>query len=140
MKEKEEDGIPCVADADDMIHIAESELKQLVRQDTRCICESEERVIRENRSQPHGPSMQNGFVAKTTQAGVSMNNLNLLPNDNVSENRKEGKYSGHSRLSIYDKKWNMVDFEAICQIPYSGPTSVGMCYNDNFVTSIDEFG
>jgi hypothetical protein len=46
-----------MADANDMIDVAQDKLQQLVRQDTGRICKSEQGVIRKDSPQPHGTGM-----------------------------------------------------------------------------------
>jgi len=66
--------------------------------------------------------------------------LNLLSDYDVSKDWKERKDGWKSSFSIDDEERYMVHFETICQIPNAFPTFVGMCYNDDFVTAIDELG
>lgn len=49
--------VPCVADTNDMIHVTQSELEQLVREDTGSIRKSKKTMIRKDRPQAHGPRM-----------------------------------------------------------------------------------
>jgi hypothetical protein len=46
-------------------------------------------MVSKDRSQAHGSGVQNGFVAETAQALVSMNDLDLLPDDDVPKDREE---------------------------------------------------
>lgn len=127
-----------MADADNMIHVAQRKLQELVRQDTRGICEAKQRMIGKDSSQTHGPCMQNCFMAQATQTSMAVHNLDLLPNNNVSENGKERKDSRHSRLSINYKEWNMIDLEAIGEISDACPTLIRMSDDDNFVAPVYE--
>jgi len=52
-----------MADADDMVDVAERELQQLVREDAARVCKSEEAVVGEYRAQAHGSCMLNSFIA-----------------------------------------------------------------------------
>lgn len=70
---------------------------------------------------------------------MPMDNLDLFANDNVPKDREEWEYRGHSRLAVYNEERNMVDFEAIGKVSDSGAAFVGMCDNDDFVTSVNEF-
>ena len=79
-------------------------------------------------------------MAQTTQAGVPMDDFNLLSQNDVPEYREEGKDSGESRFSIYDKERHMVDFETICEIPDTRSSLIGMGDDDDFVAAIDELG
>jgi hypothetical protein len=102
-----------MTDADDMIHIAQSELQQFVRQDARSICKSKQRMIRKHRPQIHRPGMQDSLMAKTAQARMAVHNLNLFPDDDVSKYRKKGEDCWKSGFSIDDKEWYMIYFEAV---------------------------
>lgn len=128
-----------MADAYNMINITQREFEELVGQYTPSVCESKQRMISEDRPQPHGPTMQNCFMTQTTQAPVAMHNLNLLPNHNVPEYREEGKYGWESRVPVHDKKGDMVDFEAIREISYASSTFVGMGNDDDLVSTVYEF-
>lgn len=44
---------------------------------------------------------------------MTMHDLNLLSNDDVSEDGKEGKYSRESGLSIYYEKRHMIHFKTV---------------------------
>jgi len=46
--------------------------------------------------------MQDSFMAETTQACMTMYNFNLLSNDNVSEDRKEGEDRWKGRGAVDD--------------------------------------
>jgi hypothetical protein len=46
-------------------------------------------MVSEDCPQSHGSSVQNRLVAETAQALVPMNDLDLLPDDDISKNRKE---------------------------------------------------
>ena len=46
-----------MAHSDDMIHVAQSKLQQLIRQDTRRIREAKKRMIRKDSPQSHSPRM-----------------------------------------------------------------------------------
>jgi len=70
---------------------------------------------------------------------MSMHNLNLLANDDVSEYRKEGKDCRERRLAINDEEGHMIDFETVGKISYSTTTFVCMRYDDDLVPTVDEF-
>lgn len=79
-------------------------------------------------------------MTKGTETSMAMNNLNFFSYDDVAEDGKEGKYSWHSRLSIDDKKWDVIDFEAIGKISYTSTAFICMGDDDHFMTAVDEFG
>lgn len=51
-------------DADHMVHIAQAELKQLVRHNARSIAEAKERMVSEHRPETHGPGMQDALMTQ----------------------------------------------------------------------------
>ena len=69
---------------------------------------------------------------------MAMYNLDLLSNDDIAEDWKEGEYGWKGRCAVDDEKGDMVDFEAVREIPHSRAPFVGVRYNDDFVSSIDE--
>ena len=82
--------------------------------------------------------MQDSLIAQIAQAPMSMHNLDLLPNDDVPKDWKERKDGGECGGTVDDEKWDMVDFETIGEIADTCPSFVGVCYDDHFVSSIDE--
>lgn len=68
-----------------------------------------------------------------------MHNLNLLADDDISEYGKEGKDCGERRLAINDEERYVIDFETIGEVSYSASTFVCMRYDDDLVSTIDEF-
>lgn len=80
-----------------MANIAQTELEQLVRHYTGRITESKETVVREDGVQTHRSSMQQSFVAKIAERSMAVNNLNLLSDENLPENRKRGEDSRKGR-------------------------------------------
>jgi len=77
-------------------------------------------------------------VAETAQALVSMNDLDLLSNHDVSKDREKGEHCGHCRLPVYDQERHMVDFKPIGEVPDACAAFIGMSYDNNFVSSIDK--
>lgn len=54
-----------MTDADDMVNVTQCKLQELVCEDRPSIGKAKETVVCEDRPQPHGSSVQNGFVAQT---------------------------------------------------------------------------
>lgn len=84
--------------------------------------------------------MKNSFMAKIAQAPMTMHNLNLFSDYDVSKNGEKRKHRWHRCFSIDNKKWNMVDFETIRQIANALPAFVGMSDDNDFVPAINELG
>ena len=133
-----QDYLPSMAYSNDMVHIAQSELQQLIRQDTRSIREPKQRMIRKYCSQPHGPGMQDSLVTQTTQACMPMYNLNPLSEDDIPENWEEGEDGRKSRFSVDDKKRNMVDLETVRKIANASSPFIRMSDDDDFMATVDE--
>lgn len=55
--------IPGMADAYDMVHVAQSELQELIGKYSPGVCEAKETVVRKYCPQPHGSSMQYSLMA-----------------------------------------------------------------------------
>lgn len=79
-------------------------------------------------------------MAQAAETSVAMHNLYLLPDDNVSEDRKEGEDGRERRFAVYDEERNVVDLQAICEIADTGAAFVGMGDDDDFVAAVDELG
>ena len=129
-----------MAHSDDMIHIAQRKLQQLVRQDTRRIREAKKRMIRKHSPQPHSPRMQNRLMTKTTQTRMPMHNLNPLPQNDIPKYRKKRKHSRERGFPVDDKERHMVDFETVGQIADARSALIGMGDDDDLVAAIDELG
>ena len=71
---------------------------------------------------------------------MTMHDFNLLSNDNVAENWKEGEDRGEGGCSVDDQKWDMVDFETVGEISYTRPPLVRMGDDNDFMTAVDELG
>lgn len=78
-------------------------------------------------------------MAKTTETGMTMNNLDLLPNDDVSKDRKEGKDGGEGGLAVDDKERDMVDLEAVGEVADSSAAFVCVGDDDHLMSPINEF-
>lgn len=77
--------IPCVTDTDNMIHVAQDELEDLVRQDAGRIRKAEQGVIGEDGPQTHGPRMQNSLMTEITETCVTVHDLDPLSNDDITK-------------------------------------------------------
>lgn len=82
--------------------------------------------------------MENCLNAEATQTGMSMNNLDLFSNDNVSKDREEREDGWKGSFAIDNEKWHVVDFETIREVMNTCSTIIGMRDNDNLVSSINE--
>lgn len=76
-------------------------------------------------------------MTKVAEACMPMDDLDLLANDDVSEDGKEGEDCRKSRFPVDDKEGNVVDFETICKISNSGTALICMRDDDDFVSAIN---
>lgn len=67
-----------------------------------------------------------------------MHDLYLLPDDNIPEHWEEGKDRGEAGGAIDDQERNVVDFEAIGEVPHTRSPFICMRYNYYFVPPIDK--
>ena len=83
--------------------------------------------------------MEDRFVTEIAKTGMSMDYLDLLSYDNVAEQWEEGEDGRKGGLAVNGPERHIVDFEAIGKVsdPRSSLECVG--YDDDFVTTIDEF-
>jgi hypothetical protein len=130
---------PSVTDADNMIHITQSKLEQLIRKYARRIRKPKQTMIRKDCPQPHRPRMQYRLMAQTTQTSMSVYNPNALAYDNVAEDGEEGEDGGEGCFAVDDPKGDVVDFEAVGQVAYAFAAGVSVCDDDDFVAAVDEF-
>ena len=79
-------------------------------------------------------------MAHAAKTGMSMNNLNLLAQDDVAKDGEEGEDGWECRFSVDDEERYMVDLKPIRQVSYPRSPFVCMCDDDDLVTSIDQLG
>lgn len=127
-----------MADTDDMIYVAQSELEKLVCQNTSCVCEAEQTMVRKDSPQAHSPCMENCLLAKITETCMTVDDLNSFSNDDVAKDGKEREHCWESRLPINHQKRNMIDFEAVGQIPYALATFVCMSDDYDLVAAVNQ--
>lgn len=121
-----------------MVHIAQSELQELVGEDGSCIRETEQGMVRKDRPQSHCTRMEDSLLTETAQASMSMDNLNLFADDNVSKYGEERKDGGHRRLAVDDEEGHMVDLESVCEVADPSATLVRMGDDNDFVSAVDQ--
>lgn len=128
-----------MANTDDMIDVAQGKLEQFISENRAGVGKPKQGMVREDSPQTHSPGVEDRFMTETTQAGVSVDYVDLLADDDVPKNWKEGENRGHSRLAVYNKEGNVVDLESIGKVPDSGAALVGMSNDNDFVAAINEF-
>lgn len=86
----------------------------------------------------HGASMQCCFPAQAAEGGMPMYNIDLLSDDNVAEDRKEGEDGRQGGGTVDDPEGHVVDLEAVGQVANALAVVVGVSYDDYFVASVNE--
>ena len=71
---------------------------------------------------------------------MAMYNRDLFSNKDVSEDWKAGENGWEGSCAVDDKKWDVVDFEAICEVSYAGSTLICVRYYYDFMASVDKLG
>ena len=70
---------------------------------------------------------------------MSVYDFDALADYNVAEDGEEGEDGRKGRLAIDDEEWDVVDLEAIGQVTNACSASIGMCDDDDLVSTVDEF-
>jgi hypothetical protein len=83
--------------------------------------------------------MENGLCAKATQAGMAMDYLNLLSDDDIAEYGEEREDGRECRLAVDDEEWNVVDLQSVGEVTDSSASFVRVGNNNDFVSPINEF-
>lgn len=96
-------------------------------------------MVREDSPQSHSTGMEDSFSTKATQTGMSVDNVDVLPNNNIPEYGEEREDGRECGFAVDDEEWDVVDLESIGEVTDSRPPFVCMCNNNNFVSPIDEF-
>jgi hypothetical protein len=69
---------------------------------------------------------------------MTMDDLDLLPDEDVAQDGEKGEHCWHSGFAIDDQERDMVDLETIGEIVDSCPTFVGVGDHDDLVATIDQ--
>ena len=83
-------------------------------------------------------SADDGFMTQAAQTSVAVDDFNLLPDDDIAEDWKEGEDGWKRGFSINDEEGNMIDFETIGEISDSSTAFVCMGDDDDLVATVDE--
>ena len=71
---------------------------------------------------------------------MTVDNLDALPDYNVSEYGEEREYGREGSRPVYDGKRYIENLDAVGQVTYSLPIVVCMGDDDNFVTAVYQLG
>lgn len=91
-----------MTNTNDMIHITQTKLQQLIRDNTARITKPKQAMVRKDRIQPHRPCMQDPFVAEIRQTGMTMDDLDPLSDEDLPEDRKTREDGGECRTPVHD--------------------------------------
>lgn len=111
---------PSMRDADDVIDVAQRELEQLVCHDASSVTEAKKRMIGKDRPQTHRTCVQDALMAQITERCMAMHNLNLLANEDLSEQWKGAEDCRESRAAIYHPVWKVVDLDPVREVSNTG--------------------
>lgn len=75
-----------MAHTNHMPNITQTKLEQFVGHDTARIAEAKQTMIGEDGPHAHRPGMQNALVAEVAERGMAMDDLDLLADEDLSEN------------------------------------------------------
>ena len=70
---------------------------------------------------------------------MAVDNLDFLPNDDVTEDGKGGEDGREGCLAIDGPKWNVVHLYAIGKVADAGAAWVGVGDDDDFMATVYEF-
>jgi hypothetical protein len=70
---------------------------------------------------------------------MSVYDLDALADYYVAEDGKEREDGWKGRLAVDDPEGNIVHLEAVGQVSDALSAGIGVCYDDDFVSAIDEF-
>ena len=121
-----------------MINITQCKLKKFIDQYITSICKPKQRMICKHSPQPHRPRMQDSFMTHAAHACMAMNDLYLLPYNDIAEDGEKREDRRKGTGAEHDEEWDMVDFEAIRKISDTGSILVRVRDDYNFVSSVDE--
>lgn len=141
IERRTEDGVlfARVRDAYNMVDIRQRKLQQLVRQNTPGIGETEQRMIRKTRPQPHRPRVQDRLVAHGRHRPVPVDDFDALPDKDVAEDREAGENGREGRLAVDHLEGDVVAFQTVGEVADPVPGFVGVRDDDDFVAAVGEF-
>lgn len=70
---------------------------------------------------------------------MSVDNVDLLADHDVSEDGEEGEDGGEGCFSVDDEEGDIVDFEAVGEVADASAVAVLVGDDDDFVPAVDEF-
>ena len=85
--------------------------------------------------------MQDPFMAQVTERCMTMYDLYLLANKDLSQDRERAEYSRESGASIHDPVRQMVDLDTVRKVPDTGTRwrVVRMGDDNDTVATVNQF-
>lgn len=128
-----------MADAYDMIYVAQCELQELVGEDSSRVSKAKETVVCKDGPQSHSSSMQNCLMAQAAQTCMAMYDLDAFANNNIPEHREEGEDGGEGSLAVDDEEGHVVDLQTIGEVSDARSACIRVCDDYDLMAAIDEF-
>jgi hypothetical protein len=122
-----------------MVDITKRKLEELVGQYAPRVREAEQAVIREDSPQTHCSSVQYGLVTQAAKTSMAVYDFDSFANYNVAEDGEEREDGWEGRFSVDDEEGDVVDFEAICEVPHTCSAGIGVSDDNYLVATVDEF-
>ena len=76
-------------------------------------------------------------MAEAAKTGMSMYNFDALPYHDIAEYWEKGEDGREGRFAVDDEERDVVDFQAIGKVSNAGTSGIGMCYDYDFVATIN---
>ena len=96
-------------------------------------------MIGEDGSQTHCAGVKDGFATEATETRMAMDNLDLLPNDNVAEYGEKGEHGREGSFAVDNEERNVIDLESVGEVSDSRSALVCMSDDNDFMSAIDQF-
>ena len=127
-----------VADADDVVDVAQRELEQLVHQDAGGVREAEELVVGEARRDAHRARVKDRLVREVRECLVAVHDVDALADDRVVEHR-EGAVDRRQAVAVVEGLLrDVVDLQAVRQPAHPRALAVGVRHHHDLVAAPDQ--
>lgn len=83
--------------------------------------------------------MKNRFMAEAAETRVSVDDLDLLADDDVPEDWEKGEDGWKGRFPVDDEERDVIDFQSVREIPDPGATLICVRDDNDFVASVYQF-
>jgi staphylococcal nuclease domain-containing protein 1 len=83
-----------VRHTNDVVHVRQRELEELVGNDTACVCEPKQRMVRKARVHPHGTRVKDGLVCQRREGLVTVDNVQAFAYKDIAHDGERGEERG----------------------------------------------